>query len=176
MDEMGAKRLSTSWFPSPMLDSFSKWGFEMELLVVTACERFHDCGDIFRKASAPVYAGTPAGDLGFACLSLERRLGQALDGRALQGRVTEVQGCACPIALARKGQREEPRNHVCWVPGAEDVLLHSRTGSSLTSSNTTLCPSPVNTKVPIYRRELCAYNPMRWLRFSLPVVSPIFFF
>lgn len=61
---------------------------------MTACERFHDCGDIFRKASAPVYAGTPAGDLGFACLFLERRLGQALGGRALQGRVTEVQGCA----------------------------------------------------------------------------------
>lgn len=77
---MCAKRLSTSWFPSPMVDSFSKWGFEMELLVVTAFERFHDCGDIFRKASAPVYAGTPAGDLGFACLSLERRLGRALDG------------------------------------------------------------------------------------------------
>lgn len=78
MDEVCAKQLSTYW-----LDSFLKWGFEMELLA-TACECFHDCWDIFGKASAHVYTGTPAGHWdSLVSLSFERSLGQAPDCRGL---------------------------------------------------------------------------------------------
>lgn len=101
-------RSAHTGFLPPILDSFSKWGLEMEFLV-TACEHFHDCRDIFWKAGAEFYAVTPAGDLGFACFSEEKAgwtqlCAQLRPHSALQGQMTGVQGQGMPLCSGPQGR------------------------------------------------------------------------
>lgn len=173
-----------------MLDSFSKWGFEMELLV-TACERFHDPWDIFRKACAHVDAVTPTGDLGFARFFVFREkagsgAAASRDGRpALRPAVIPQRppgvgdrsagaGPAILLGCSQSVGTKGPLNCVCWVLGAGAVLLHPRTGSILTSSSSTLCLSTVNTKRSFIEGDSVPTVPGSGFGSYYPLLAPFY--